>query len=546
MGEFTLEEQKVLSRFVTNTDRDIFALFNLPEVVKGALFSRYSRSSKSLRRVLLDEFLLNKEQGFAQITEHQQERGASGLVATQKAEEFYERVLVGYGDDSVAELAGAHVAMENISNIATKFIEDSRIGLSPLEKSTRYVYFDQKDMEGRYRFCREPGIMNSEFSESYEKTCNLLFDTYASLIPKVSKFFMERFPKTQELSDRAYSATIRAKTCDILRGLLPASTLTNMGAFGNGRGFEYLLTKMYASDLAEIRNIASALHSELRLVIPAFVKRTDDKYGKQHIAYISNTDSAVAGMVSELVKNEKNNFETAVGLADYDSDAELKVLAAMIHSNSQLSMKRAREIAKSLPKDKAQSLLSAYIGERQNRRHKPYRAFENTYYTFDICANFGAYRDIHRHRVLTQQRQLLNTSLGYDMPKELAEAGYENEFKNAMEAAENAYERIAKKMPGQAQYVVPLAYRLRWYMKMNLREAYHFCELRSVQQGHPDYRKIAQEMYMKIKEVHPSLASGMKFVDMNSYALERLDSEKRIDKKLEEIDKKYAKGPPPS
>lgn len=539
MSEFTSEEEKLLSNFVTNTDKSVFALLNLPEVVKGALFSRYSRSSKSLRRVLLDEFLLDKERGFSAIAEHQKSSGVSELVATRKAEEFYERVLVGYGDDSVAELAGAHIAIENISNIATKFIEDSRLGLSPLEKSTRYVYFDQKDSDGKYRFLREPALMGSEFAAEYEKTCNLLFDTYASLIPKVSKFFGERFPKTAEISDRAYASTLRAKTCDVLRGLLPASTKTNMGIFGNGRGFEYLLTKMYASDLGEINSIASVLHDELRKVIPAFVKRTGDKYGKQQIDYISNTERNVSKLVSEIVKNEKTGFEENVSLADYDADAELKVLAAIIHSNSQVSFKKAKELAKALPKDKAAALISTYIGERRNRRHKPYRAFENTYYTFDICANFGAFRDIHRHRVLTQQRQLLNTDLGYDLPKELVEAGYEKEFKNAMEAAKNAYETIAEKMPKQAQYVVPLAYRLRWHMKMNLREAYHFCELRSVQQGHPDYRKIAQEIYKKIKEVHPTLASGMKFVDMNAYEFERLESEKKIDRKLEEIKKKY-------
>ncbi|MFA5077288.1 MAG: FAD-dependent thymidylate synthase [Candidatus Micrarchaeia archaeon] len=544
--EFTPGEEKMLSNFVTNTDKDVFALFNLPEVVKGALFSRYSRSSKSLRRVLLDEFLLDKEHGFSTIVEHQQERGASGLVATQKAEEFYERVLVGYGDDSVAELAGAHVAIENISNIATKFIEDSRIGLSPLEKSTRYVYFDQKDENEAYLFYREPGIIRSEFSEEYEKTCNLLFETYAKLIPKMSKFYEERHPKPDGISDRGYASTIRAKTCDSLRGLLPASTKTNMGVFGNGRGFEYLLTKMYASRLAEINGIANALHQELRQVLPAFVKRTDDKHGQEQIAYLSGTEGRTAELVGSLVQGEKTKFETGVSLAGYDRDAELKVLAAMIYANSQVSMERALETAKTLDQGKVSELLTAYVGERKNRRHKPHRSFENTHYTFDICANFGAYRDIHRHRVLTQQRQLLNTSLGYDLPKELAEAGYENEFKNAMEAAKNTYERIAARIPAQAQYVVPLAYRLRWYMKMNLREAYHFCELRSVQQGHPDYRVIAQEIYKKIKEVHPSLASGMKFVDMKSYELERLDSEKRIDKKLDEIDRKYAKGQPPS
>ncbi len=534
MSEFSHEEEKILSNFVTNTDRDIFCLINLPEVVKGALFSRYSRSTKSLRRVLLDEFILNKKIGFAEILDTQESNGTSKIIATQKAEEFYERVLVGFGDDSIAELAGAHVAIENISNIATKCIEDSRLGISPLEKSTRYIYFDQKSNK-KYPFYREPTIINSEFAEIYENGCNLLFDVYAKLVPKMSKFYEEKFSKEAEVSERAFASTLRAKTCDTLRGLLPASTLTSMGTFGNGRSFEYLLTKMYANDLKEINNIAVVLHEELRQVIPAFVKRTNDKHGKAQQEYISKTVASVTNLLEKLVKNTRSEAGETVFLSDYDKDAELKILTAIIYLNLHVSIKDAQQITNSLNKEKKQELISAYIGERQNRRHKPYRAFENTYYTFDICANFGAYRDMHRHRVLTQERQLLSTNLGYDFPKDIAEAGFESEFRDAMTAARNTYETISKKMPKQAQYAVPFAYKIRWYMKMNLREAYHISELRSVQQGHPDYRKIAQEIYKKIKKVHPNLANGMKFVNLKDYELERLEAEKKIDRTIEKF-----------
>lgn len=554
MSEFTPEEEKLLLNFTTNTDKQIFALINLPEVVKGALFSRYSRSTKSLRRVLLEEFILDKQLGFKEIVDCQQTQGIQKIVAMQKAEEFYERILVGFGDDSVAELAGAHIAVENISNIATKFIQDSRIGLSPLEKSTRYVYFDQKQ-DREYLFYRDPQIMHSEFAEIYESACNSLFGIYAELIPKMSKFFEEKYPRTDDVSERGYISTIRAKTCDVLRGLLPTSTLTNIGLFGNGRAFEYLLTKMYTSELNEIRDIASILHNELRLVLPAFVKRLDNKYGKAHCGYLANTIHATKKIVDQIIKMEekqenacdcgacgiyecgmrKQEKEELVSIVDYDNDAESKVITAIIYSNSNIPMKKAQALALSLTPEKKESLLAAYIGERENRRHKPSRAFENTYYTFEICSNFGAYRDIHRHRILTQERQLLNTSLGFHIPPEIIQAGFDVEFKDGMEQAENAYEEISKKMPKQAQYVVPFAYCLRWYIKMNLREAYHIAELRSVQQGHSDYRRIAQEIYKKINEVHPMLAKGMKFVDMKNYELERLEAEKKIDKKLDEI-----------
>ena len=222
-------------------DSGCFVLINLPEAVKGALFSRYSRSSKSLRRVLLDEFILNPETGFAEIVGQVTNQGESQLVATKKAEDFYDRVLVGYGDDSVAELGGAHLACENISMVLTKIMQDARIGISPLEKSTRYVYFDQKE-DGKYRYHREEKIMQSKFANEYLRVCDLLFDTYALLIPQIAKIEQEKFPREETVSERAYASTIRAKVCDILRGILPASTLTNAGFFGNGRAFEYLLT----------------------------------------------------------------------------------------------------------------------------------------------------------------------------------------------------------------------------------------------------------------------------------------------------------------
>lgn len=538
-GEFTEEERKILSQFTTNTDKQVFALINLPEVVKGALFSRYSRSAKSLRRVLLDEFILKPETGFREIVNYQVSDSASQSVAIKKAEEFYDRVLVGYGDDSVAELAGAHVAIEDISNIATKAIEDSRIGLSPLEKSTRYVYFDQK-RNGRWLYCEEPDIMQSEFADTYRRTCNHLFETYTKLIPKISRYVSEKYPKEEAVSERAYAASVRAKTCDLLRGLLPASTMTNMGIFGNGRAFEYLLTKMYASSMQEIRGLASSLQQELQAVIPSFVKRADSVHGKEMQQYVRDTDMAAAKLAEAKLQDFKfEKEEREAVLVDYDADGDEKAVAAMLYQYSGIPLSQAYIISRNMGEEEKEQLISAYVGKRGNRRHKPYRAFEQVHYTFDILANFGAYRDLHRHRILTQQRQLLTCNNGYTLPKELSDSGHDGEFRDAMENAKNAFDAIAGKMPEKAQYVVPFAYKLRWLIKMNLREAYHFCELRSMQQGHPDYRHIAQQMYSEILRVHPLLGRHMTFVDMKEYAFERLEAEKKLDMKLEEVRKKY-------
>ena len=276
MEEFTQEEKEIIKPFMTSLDKPIFCLVNLPEVVKGALFARYSRSPKSLRRVLLDEFVNKPETGFKDLVSFQTGDTNTQIVAINKAEEFYDRVLIGYGDDSVAELGGAHVAVEQVSQIAAKFIESSRIGISPLEKSTRYIWFDKK-IDGEYMYHRPKKIMDSKLAELFVETCNLLFDTYAKLIPEMTKFFKQRFPKNPDISERGYEATIRAKACDVLRVFLPAATITNLGLFGNGRAFEYLLTKMYASPLEEMRDAAKSMQEELRKVIPSFVRRADDE-----------------------------------------------------------------------------------------------------------------------------------------------------------------------------------------------------------------------------------------------------------------------------
>ncbi|MFH1785643.1 MAG: FAD-dependent thymidylate synthase [Candidatus Micrarchaeota archaeon] len=533
MDEFSNDEKKLLEPFVSNLDKPVFVLTNLPEVVKGALFSRYSRSTKSLRRVLLDEFMLAPEIGLREklnISPKQQTP-----VQTAKAEEFYERVLVGYGDDSVAELAGAHIALEDVSIIATKIVEDARIGLSPLEKSTRYVYFDTKK-NGKWMYLREKTLMGSEFAEIYQETCDFCFQTYADLIPKVSEWVMKRSPKEDDTSDRAYKSTIRAKTCDLLRGLLPASTLTNMGFFGDGRAYEYLLTKMFGDDLAEIRDLASAMQGELANIIPSFVKRSNGEFGILMQDYLKKVRNETDALVQ---KYAGANGGEGVELVEYEKNAEKKAITTILYPHLQKPMNEIETIVENMTNEEKNAIIKTYVGERQNRRHRPGRAFEHIFYTFDICGNYGAYRDLHRHRILTQQRQPLTPYLGYKIPHEIVQAGFEKEFRAVMDKTKDAYEKIEKKYPKEAQYVVPLAYNIRWYMSLNLREAYHLLELRSAMQGHRDYREIAQKMFKEIEKVHPNLSSGMKFMDMKDYEFERLDAEKRIDKRLEEIAKKY-------
>ncbi|MEM2963689.1 MAG: FAD-dependent thymidylate synthase, partial [Candidatus Anstonellales archaeon] len=366
MERFSEEEMELLSRYCTNIDGNIFALINLPQTVCGALFSRYSRSPKSLRRVLLEEFIQKPESEFKEIvgdvnaTDNQ-------IIATKKAEEFYERVLVGYGDDSVAELGGAHIACENISNIATKFLQDSRIGISPLEKSTRYVYFDHKDENGQYGFYRDKKIMESRFADEYVQVCNNLFELYSSLIEPMSKYIMEKHPPPEGLSERAYASTVRAKVCDVLRGILPASTLTNVGLYGNGRAFEYLLTKAYSSPLGEIREIGAKMYEELRKVIPSFVKRATDKYGVAYQEYLKESANDTAKEVLSLLKRYEGKFGSEaekddVVLVDYDRDAEDKIITAIIFPHANSGLDRIMEKVKKLSPDEKRRIIEAYVG----------------------------------------------------------------------------------------------------------------------------------------------------------------------------------------
>ena len=538
------EEQKLIAPFVTNLEKRVFCLRNLPEVVKGALFSRYSRSTKSLRRILLDEFINVPEMGFKEIVGERADAG-NEIVAIKKAEEFYDRVLVGYGDDSVAELGGAHIACEDVSIVASKVLEDSRIGLSPLEKSTRYVYFDEKVGE-KYKYFREPKIMESGLAALYQKTCDKLFDVYSKTVPPLTQYVCERFPQQEGVSDRAYKSTVRAKVCDVLRGLLPASTLTNVGIFGNGRAFEYLLAKMYASDLTEIKVLAASMHEELGKVIPSFVKRANDKYGLQQQEYWRASAESASSLAKQITRStpdfSNNHLARSVELVDCEPEESAleKICSAILHQYSQIGLTKIRQIISGMNEGERRELVRAYVGTRGNRRNKPGRAFETVQYTFDLVGNFGMYRDLHRHRILTQQRQAFGVSLGYDVPPELVEAGFGGEFDECMQQAREAFKQIHYELPLEAQYAVPLAYRIRWSVTLNLRAAFHLIELRSMPQGHRDYRKMVQQIYYEIKRMHPFLAEFMNFVDLRDYPfLERLESEKKIDKKIEEIEKKY-------
>jgi thymidylate synthase ThyX len=538
--EFTEKQIKILEQFVTNTNSHIFCLRNLPEVIKGALFSRYSRSSLGLRSLLLKDFITNDEESaFAEITgstENSSSNANEQTEAIQKAQNFYDRILDGYGDDSIGELGGAHVAIENVSMLAAKLLEDSRIGGSPLEKSTRYIYFDQK-VNGQYLFYREPILMTSAYRDLYNDTCNMLFETYSKMIPPLTEMIERDMPCEPGVSKAAYRAALRAKVLDCLRGLLPAGTLTNMGIYGNGRFFETLIHKVHTNNLAEMEEIGKSLHGELGKVIPSFVRRSDihHRTHQNYTEFHEAMETEIRAVTKQHTRFEERSTQPGVSLIDSDPDAIIKVVSALLFERGDKGLAEIRNYCRTLSADERDNILEVASNSRENRRHKSPRALEHANFTFEILSDFGAYRDLHRHRLLTQERQLLSCDYGYYIPKEILGTEMESEYIQAMDRAKEVYNTISQELPEEAQYVVPMAYNVRWYFHLNLRALQWICELRSSPAGHPNYRYIAQEMAKQVSNAYPEFERFFKFVDYEGYEMGRMGQEQRKIEKREKL-----------
>ena len=537
---FSEEEREILSSYVTNTDSSIFVLSNLPEVIKGALFSRYSRSSLGLRTLLLRDFIKSEDSKFSEIKlfEENSESAKNSKLAIEDAQKFYDRILDGYGDDSIGELGGAHLALENVSILASKTLEDARIGGSPLEKSTRYVSFAEKisgesGASNEFRFFQDQNLLNSSHRDLYLKTCRNLFETYINFTEPIRIHVRECMPKDPHVSLSAYESSVRARGFDIIRGLLPSSTLTNMGIFGNGRFFETLISKLRVESLLELNQIGESAFCELSKVIPSFIRRAEKnhKYFKDFQNYGAAKKNLFNNFSTKNLMTESIKVVESVSLIDYDRDAEIKLLSALLYPYSELSLTSIREKLKILPQLERTKLIENTIELRSHRRHKPDRGLEMAFYTFDILGDYGVYRDLQRHRMLTQERQMLSTNFGYFTPFEIEDVGLGPDYHEAMDRSAHAYNVISNDFPFEAQYVVPMGYNIRWFMNINLRSLIWLTEIRSTPQGHTGYRKIAQEMFKKVEEVHPLLSKYMKYIDLDDYSLGRLNSEIRKENK---------------
>ncbi len=531
---FTPEEEDILRRYVTNLDQPVYALVNLPEVVKGALFARYSRSHKSLRRLFLDEFV-----GELDITG---DASVDATVGVERAEALYEKVFFEYGDDSVAQLGGVHLACEQASNVLTKILEWGRL-MAYLEQSTRYIAYNERMTTGHYRYYRDPTILESPMGARYVGELDRMFDTYGELLELTQADLAQRFPKADGDSDFVHRQAIRAKALDAVRGLLPAAALSNVGIYGTGQSYEMLLLRMRSHPLPEARHYADLMLDELRKVIPSFLQRVDraDRGGVWS-DYLATTRNATSRIVGELFPElAETSLERPAGpsggasvqLVDFDPDGEEKVITAIcLPMTDRSEAEVARRVA-NLGAEERRSILMAYVGERSNRRHRPGRAFERTGYRFDLVTDYGAFRDLQRHRMLTIEWQPLGTGLGYAVPQEVEQAGGAEEYVASLERSHELVGALAEQFPAQASYAVALAYRIRYSMQMNAREAMHLVELRSGPQGHPGYRTVAHQMHQQIADVagHRLLAEAMSFVEYGAEDLERLEGERRAEER---------------
>ena len=538
-GEWSAQDLHFLEAFATNPRGIISVLRNLPPEITGALCSRASRASGSLLEVLLKEYLYpivngddpvvakELEETVAFLTDH----GFKNILNNQRAQAFYSKWLSQYGDDSIAQITGTHVLVWGISQVAMKFIEDQRVGLEPIEKSTRYVNFGSK-VGGRYLYyIPRPDLERCGLLSEYIGAMDHLFDTYVSLLGPLQTWLKANFGEKDSVLEK--------KAFDTLRGLLPMSTLGQVAFRGNAQAFEYLINRTTRHPLGELRWFAQDLKHELDKEIPSLLLRVSDDKSQEYQSYLNQRYENVRTLVA--TGNVERAPRAEVRLVEFDPESEVKVLAGILFQQDHGTWDQAFQHARGMNEQARRKVFDAYVPARKGRWYKVGRAFENAYMRFEIVMDVGSYRDLHRHRMMTQERQTFSTHHGFATPVELVEAGLAAPFNAAIERAAQLFRKLESVDRDLAQYVVPLACRLRFYQWQNFRQLFWEAELRTVSQGHPDYRFIEQEKYRLIKEKFPLIASYM-LVDSNDYAIARRGTEERILEKekriMEELRKK--------
>ena len=517
-GRFTVTPKGVeyLNAAVTNTSSNVYAFSDiLSPVTIAAAMARLSRRGDDMRITLLDEFA-----------------GEAG-----KDQKLLQRVITAYGDDSVQQLVGLHFVIEKASNLLTKKLEWGRLA-AYLEQSTRYIYFDQKNINGKYRY-HIPEHFNPEVKEKYCASMDEIFDLYSSMVRRLTTYVRKNSSVPKDQQDIAWQGATRAQACDAIRPVLPVATESTVGIYASGQALESLIMHLLADPLKEAQNVGHQLLEEARKVLPTFLERADKPdRGGAIMAYRSNTSKSVEKLAIEYLPSRFGQFEDPVRLTNVWPRNELDLVPDMLYEHSQLSLSEIKEEVEKWPYDKKASVVQAYIGERLNRRHKPGRALEMAHYSWDLVCDYGIFRDLQRHRMVDDlEWQQLTPRYGYEIPKLVEDAGLSEDFERCFDLSVMLYGALQSAGYGlDAQYATLLGHRMRWKMTYNAREAFHFHELRTSPQGHPGYRKLVLQMHQKVTEVHPMIAEAMKFVNKGEdEELSRLAAERYTQFKLEQL-----------
>lgn len=518
--EITKSGHKVLAPMVTTTTESVYAFTNeVAPLTVAAAMARLSRRGDDMRITLLDEFIGKED----------------------KDGQLLQRVITAYGDDSVQQLVGQHIVVENASNLLTKKLEWGRLA-AYLEQSTRYIYFDQKDNKGHYRY-HVPSGLDKNTRAKYIEAMDTMFDIYSELVKNLTEYVRTSSDIPKKEQDVAWKSATKAQACDAIRPLLPVATKSTVGIYASGQALENLIMHLLSDELPEARKVGKNILDEARKVIPAFLERADKpERGGAQVAYRANTRAGVRQLADTLLSSTHATSDSpAVELVSYTPRNELDITADILYDHSELSLNDLKSATSNLPYGKKEAIFNAYIGERLNRRHRPGRALENIHYTFDLMCDYGIFRDLQRHRMVDDMRwQQLSPRYGYEIPKLVEEAGLTEVYERCFDLSLALYSELqASGYALEAQYATLLGHKMRWRVTLNAREAYHFVELRTAPQGHPGYRKLVYEMYEKIAEVHPLVAGGMKFVNKDEDPkLTRLAAERYTQYKLGNLDSK--------
>lgn len=518
-GSFVITEEgnKFLGEAVTNTEGSVYGFYDkLSPMTIAAAMARLSRRSDDMRVTILDEFT-----------------NTSG-----KDTDLLRRVITAYGDDSVQQLAGQHIVVEGASNLLTKQIEWGRLA-SYLEQSTRYIYYDKKDANGKYSYF-VPSELDENTTSLYVSASDKIFDLYSIMVRKLTEYITAESKTAKSDQDPAWRSAVRAQACDVARMALPVSAKSTVGIYASGQALEHMIMRLKASPSLEARQTAESILVEARKTIPIFLERADkpDRGGAM-TAYFANTRRAVAALADKLLPETYGYLPEAVTLVRHWPINEIDLVPHMLYEHSSMSLADIKVNVDKMSIDEKITIFETYMGERLNRRQKPGRAMEQARYTWDLVCDYGIFRDLQRHRMVDDlQWQQLSPRYGYDIPELINEAGLSETYEKCFDLSFQLYGLLqASGYYYEAQYATLLGHKMRWTVTYNARQAFHLHEIRTTPQGHPGYRKLVKQMHQILSEKHPMIGEAMKFVNHDEDPeLTRLAAERATQYKLETLD----------